>query len=143
MCGSEYDFFIAHASADAEIAEKIFDMLTVEARVFLDTRCLMPGDDWPSVIRAAQRHSGATVVLISDLTDQAFYEGEEIAAAIALCREQGGTHRVIPVYCSGVSPNEVPYGLRRKHALWISEHTPMEQVVARLLALPRNRPGEG
>ena len=142
MCRDEYDFFIAHASADRVFAEKIFDLLSVETRVFLDTRCLLPGDDWQTVIQAAQRRSRATIVLISDRTDKAFYEGEEIAAAIALCREEGSTHRVIPVYCSGVSPSEVPYGLRRKHALWITEHMPVEQVVARLLDLPRDRPGE-
>lgn len=133
----DYDFFIAHAGADTVEAERLFDLLFEEAKVFLDSRCLIPGDDWPTVVQRAQRNSSATVVLISDKTDQAFYQGEEIAAAIALSREEDGAHRVIPLYCAGGPPGDVPYGLRRKHALRIDAKTSMEQVATRLLDLRR------
>jgi hypothetical protein len=133
----DYDFFIAHAGADTVEAERLFDLLSGEAKVFLDSRCLIPGDDWPTVVQKAQRNSSATLVLISDRTDQAFYQGEEIAAGIALSREGDGPHRVIPLYCPGGLPQDVPYGLRRKHALQIDGNTSMEQVATRLLGLRR------
>ena len=134
-----YDFFIAYAQADKVLAEELFDLLSDEATVFLDSRCLEPGDDWPTVIQEAQRRSRATIVLISANTDRAFYQGEEIAAAIALSREEDDAHRVIPLYCPGGSPGDrhIPYGLRRKAPLYINEDTPMDQVAARLLKLRR------
>lgn len=132
-----YDFFIAHAGADTVEAEKLFDLLSGEAKVFLDSRCLIPGDDWPTVVQQAQRNSSATLVLISDRTDQAFYQGEEIAHAIALSREGDGPHRVIPMIYPGGSSSDVPYGLRRKHALEINENRSMERVATRLLDLRR------
>jgi len=133
-----YDYFIAHAGTDTVEAGRLFDQLSGKAKVFLDSRCLIPGDDWPTVVEKAQRNSSATLVLISERTDQAFYQGEEIAAAIALSREKDGPHRVIPLYLPGGSPkDDVPFGLRRKHALKIDENTSMEQVATQLLDLRR------
>lgn len=80
----DWDFFIAHASADEEIVEKIYDRLIPNSRVFVDTRCLQLGDDWDTKLREAQKASLITLVLISTNTDKAYYQREEIAAAIAL-----------------------------------------------------------
>lgn len=134
-----YDFFIAHASADKAAAERFFDLLSREAEVFLDTKCLKPGDHWPNVIREAQRSSRVTVVLISDRSGQAFYEDEEIAAAITLAQKADGVHRVVPVYLSGRSPKDPPYGLSPIHALTVGEDMPVEEIAEQLLALHRLR----
>ncbi len=137
----DYDFFIAHASADKAEAESLFGLLTGKARVFLDTKCLLPGDNWPAVIREAQRRSRVTLVLISDRTEQAFYEAEEIAVAIDLAGRTRA-HRVIPIYLSGLRLENVPYGLRQKHALEVSFSTSLEDIAESLPELQQPLPGE-
>ena len=64
----EYDFFIAHASADKPEAERLFEIAYRKSQGILDTKCLLPGDNWPVVISKPQRHSRVTLVLISDRT---------------------------------------------------------------------------
>lgn len=132
-----YDFFLAHAGADAAAAERLYDLLVTQARVFLDCRSLVLGDDWDKALPEAQRHSRVTVVLVSGNTDGAFYQREEIAAAIDLARNGDRAHRVVPVYL-GSSPANVPYGLRLKHGLTVSGLLPIEEAAARLLELHRS-----
>jgi hypothetical protein len=74
-----YDFFLAHAGLDAAQAERLYDLLSTETKVFLDTRSLLLGDDWDRMLAEAQRSSRVTVVLVSANTDTAFYQREEIA----------------------------------------------------------------
>ena len=45
MEGAQWDFFLAHAGGDAAAATELFDGLSRRARVFLDSRCLLPKDD--------------------------------------------------------------------------------------------------
>lgn len=137
----EYDFFIAHASADKPEAERLFELLTGRARVFLDTKCLLPGDNWPVVISEAQRHSRVTLVLISDRTEQAFYETEEIAVATDLA-VRTKAHRVIPIYISGRRPENVPYGLRQRHALEVIFPSSLKSISEKILELQQPLPGE-
>ncbi len=75
-----WDFFIAHAGKDAAVAEALYDELYLNARTFLDSRSLMLGDDWDHALQRAQLNSRITVVLISENTDQAYYQREEIAS---------------------------------------------------------------
>jgi hypothetical protein len=114
----EWDFFIAHAGADVADAEFLYELLSPNHRVFLDSKCLLPGDDWDR-IGQAQRQSWVTVVLVSVNTDKAYYQREEIAAAIELARKDGEQHRVVPVLLDEpeASGLEMHYGLRLKHHL--------------------------
>lgn len=132
-----WDFFIAHAGADKRTAEEVYDHLQSDSRVFLDSRCLMLGDDWDTELAAAQQKSLVTVVLISAKTEAAYYQREEIAAAIALAREDTKKHRVVPVFLDRESgqDNKIPYGLRVKHGLTISSSFPLKSVAASLLNL--------
>src|SRR5689334_8546276 len=100
--GDQWDFFIAHASADRELAEQLYDVLTSDSRTFLDSRCLVPGDNWDTELIKAQRNSLITVVLISKNTGEAYYEGEEIATAIEMSRGEDKRHRVVPVLLEAV-----------------------------------------
>ncbi|HZD01525.1 MAG TPA: TIR domain-containing protein [Actinomycetes bacterium] len=131
-----YDFFIAHAGPDTPKAERLFDLLAQETRVFLDSKSLMLGDDWDRMLSEAQRGSRVTVVLISNNTDEAFYQREEIAAAINLARKSEAVHRVVPVYLDPPS-DTIPYGLRLKHGLTVSDQLPVENVATRLVDLHR------
>ncbi|MGH8887758.1 MAG: pentapeptide repeat-containing protein, partial [Egibacteraceae bacterium] len=133
----EYDFFIAHAAGDTATAERLLALLDGESRVFLDSRCLELGDDWDQALAAAQRRSKVTVVLISKGTERAFYQREEIAAAIDLARKDPESHRVVPIYLDGPPDqiSDVPYGLRLKHGIFIDTRTTLAKAAARLLAL--------
>lgn len=133
----QYDIFLTHAGDDAQIAEKLYELLDPHLKVFLDSKTLIPGDDWEIVLPQAQRDSLVTVVLISPSTNNAFYQREEIAAAIALARDAPSTHRVIPVYLDDVlsskEPSDnVPYGLRTKHSIKMQGTTTLDAVVQQL-----------
>jgi hypothetical protein len=59
---------------------------------------LLPGDIWDIEIPRAQQVSDVTVVLISSKSEAAYYEREEIAAAINLQLKGASQHRIVPVY---------------------------------------------
>lgn len=137
-----YDFFIAHAGPDREAAERLFDLLQERSAPFLDSRMLKPGDDWDHELARAQQQSRITIVLVSPRTGDAFYEREEIAAAVSLARKNPEGHRVVPMYLDASA--EAPYGLRLKHALHVSAGYPLEAAARDLLKLvtdvqPRSR----
>jgi len=111
--GHDYDFFLAHASADAERAGRLYDALLARGfAVFFDRERLKLGDEWDRTIRAAQAASKVTVVLVSEHTDAAFYQREELAAGISRARTDG--HRVALVYLDDV---EKPYGGHILHSV--------------------------
>jgi hypothetical protein len=112
-------FFIAHAGADIDRAHKLRDLLHPGVSTFLDAADLSPGSDWNLELPKAQRSARATVALLSNKTDAAYYLREEIADAIAYHRVEPGHHRLIPVYLDGYpsDPGLVPYGLRSLHSL--------------------------
>jgi hypothetical protein len=135
----QWDFFIAHAGADSGIAESLYERLACNYHVFLDSRSLLPGDDWDLTLATAQSRSRITVVIISSNTTTAYYQREEIAAAIALARDDVQSHRVIPVFVddSARETSGVPYGLRLKHSISISASGGLEgaaQHLTRVLA---------
>ena len=137
-----WDIFIAHAGADGAAAEELYDRLQGRARVFLDTRCLEVGDNWDEELARAQRASLMSVVLVSSRTEHAYYQREEIAAAIDLARRGDGGHRVVPVYLDpgARAGDSVPYGLRLKHGLEVHEGAGMSAVADALIeALARLR----
>ena len=110
-----WDYFIAHATADADRAEELLQYLSQPpaVRAFVDTKHLIPGDDWTRAIPKAQRSARATVALISPRADNAFYLGSELHTAIAWYRKEPDRHRLIPVLLAGTSrdPMEQLYGL--------------------------------
>lgn len=129
----DWDFFLSHAGADLETADQLYVLLAGQATVFLDARCLELGDDWDTRLAAALGGSCVIVVLISVRTDQAYYEGEEIATAIQLVRQNSGRQRVVPVYLDDQCTT--PFGLRRKHSLYLTKAGSLGGVADRLLEL--------
>jgi hypothetical protein len=119
MAETEYVFFLAHAGADTDLAKELRDLLEPGVRTFLDTCELDPGDPWDIELPKYQKRSLATVALLSDKTELAYYLREEIATAIAYERHDSRVHRLIPVWLDGLpaNPDDVPYGVRAKHAL--------------------------
>ena len=133
---ANWHFFLAHAGPDKAIAEQLYDQLKADADVFLDSKSIQLGDDWDRVLSTAQRSSLITVVLISSNTENAYYQREEIAAAIALARSNE-KHRVVPVYLNQAASasDNVPYGLRLKHGVVLSDEVTIKNLVLQLSKL--------
>lgn len=133
-----YDFFLAHAGGDGKVAERLFDLLEQGGgRAFLASRSLLLGDDWDLALARAQRSSRISVIMVSSRTPGAFYQREEIAAALAYARLHHESHRVIPLYLEPIAAgaDQPPYGLHVKHGIELGEDTPLEVVAGRLLDL--------
>ncbi len=128
-----WDIFIAHASADTEAAEMLFNALEDHVRVFVDTKLLKLGDDWDMELASAQRRSLLTVVLVSENSEGAYYQREEIAAAIAKARKQDESHRVVPVYLDRRCATNPPYGLATKHGITLSSSEAVNGIAVRLV----------
>jgi DNA-binding XRE family transcriptional regulator len=133
----KWDFFLAHAGSDTPVAERLYDLLSPRANVFLDSRSLLEGDNWDEELRRAQRNSLVTVVLVSRNAEQAYYQREEIAAAIDMARKNKDTHRVVPLYWKDRldAQPDVPYGLRLKHGMFASGPDELPRVAERLITL--------
>ena len=129
----KWDFFIAHAGADKAHAEKLYSYLCKNARVFLDSKNLKLGDDWDIELPKHQKKSYVTVILVSSKTEKAYYQREEIAAAISLAREDSQNYRAIPVYLDSEAEKNMPYGLRIKHGVTISDNCTLKDIAIRLL----------
>ena len=112
----------------------LYDLLKPQCRVFLDTRCLKPGDDWDKELRQAQRTCRITAVLVSAFTDHAYYEREEIAVGIEMAREGNEKHRLVPIYLDS-SRGIPPYGLTLKQGIFLDEEGSMTDVAETLIAL--------
>jgi hypothetical protein len=134
---TSWDFFIAHAATDLPAAQLLFQHLSPHSRVFLDSHCIRLGDDWDRTIAAAQRDSLVTVVLVSEQANVAYYQREEIAAAISFARADPRSHRVIPIFIGSDAQQSagVPYGLRLKHGLVVHRSAEWEDVASKLLRL--------
>lgn len=115
----EWDVFIAHAGRDTAAAEALHEAIGARAKVFLDAKLLIPGDDWDLALARAQRSAFMTVALVGEGHESAYYFRAEIAQAISLARLDAERHRVVPVYLQGAAGRGVaqPYGLNLKHGI--------------------------
>lgn len=119
MVSSPLTYFIAHAGGDTERARELRNLLHPDIPVFLDACDLAPGDKWDVELPRRQREARATVALLTQSVDPAYYLKEEIANAVAAHRRDPAAHRLIPVYLDGLprEPWDTPYGVRGLHAL--------------------------
>lgn len=130
----EWDIFLAHPGMDSAAAKNLFVKLNPPAKVFLDDECLLPGDKWHLDIPKAQRSSLISVILVTPNTEKAFYQQEEIVAAINMARNDPSTHRVVPVYLNSKQiKKHVGYGLEGLHSLYVPETGDLTETVNKLL----------
>jgi hypothetical protein len=73
--------------------------------------------------------------MVSKNTEGAYYQREEVAAAIAMARKD--KHRVVPIFIHPASPasQDVPYGLRLKNGLSARGNRGLEECAKRLRGL--------
>jgi hypothetical protein len=131
----KWDFFITHAGPDTRLAEELFEQLDSHARVFLDSKRLILGGNWDEELQKAQAESLVTVILVSSNTEKAYYQREEIAAAINMARDKETSHRVVPVYLDATATKSAPYGLRLKHGLMLAGVVDISRAADELLRL--------
>ena len=143
--GMEWDIFIAHAGPDTGIAEKLYERLSAQANVFLDSKNLRLGDRWDEKLQEAQRAALISVILISENADNAYYLQEEIGAAVDLARRDETKHRVVPIYLSreAAESENIPYGLRRLHSLFLESARDIPDAAEKLLQLLKEIDPEG
>jgi hypothetical protein len=103
----EWDFFIAHAGPDLEIAKRLYLLLKDRSKVFLDACSIELGSDWDTDIASAQMKSRVMVVLVSAKTPHAYYQREEIATAIVLARKEGSSQKLVPVFLAQTTTFEI------------------------------------
>ncbi len=130
-----WDFFLAHAGPDLSIAKNLKRALDPPAKTFLDDENLALGDDFDAKLAEAQQSSLISVVIVSPNTEHAYYQREEIAAAIQMSREDPHTHRVVPVFFNQqqIASRQIPYGLRLKHSVRVPESGDLTEAGKRLL----------
>ena len=133
---TKWHFFIAYAKDDRDVAITLYERLAKTCDVFLDVKSLQLGDDWDIALPTEQRASLITVVLISSKTHKAYYQREEIAAALELARK-GERHRVVPVYldANAIDSANVPYGLKLKHGITLAKDITVDHVTQTLCEL--------
>ena len=131
----EWDFFLAHAGEDLPVAQDLYVKLAPPAKVFLDAVTMLPGDDWDIELRNAQRASLISVILVSANSNDAYYQREEIAAAVDMARQDPRSHRVVPLYVNAkeIPRDGIPYGLRLKHSLYVPQSGDLSETGTRLL----------
>jgi hypothetical protein len=131
----KFDFFIAYADPDHKVAQHLYGLLSPRVRVFLDSAVLQLGDDWDIEVGLAHRASRITIVLVSEHTPSAFYQREEVAAAVAMSRSAPERHRVVPLLLGERPRADLPYGLLVKAGLVVGNSLSLEDAAARLLDL--------
>lgn len=131
----EWDFFLSHPGADLDAAKNLFAKLNPPAKVFLDDECLRCGDVFDIELSKAQRASLISLILVTPNTENAYFQREEIAAAIDMARADPRTHRVVPIYLNEkqIPKDRIPFGLRLRHSVYIPETGDFTETVNRLL----------
>jgi hypothetical protein len=112
------NIFISYAKEDAETAEKIYDSLVSEGHsVWMDSKMLIPGQDWETEIEKAIRNSDIFVACLSthSVNKIGFVQAElRKAMKVAELMPEGRIF-IIPVR---MDQCEVPFSLR--HLQWVN-----------------------
>jgi len=106
---SQDTVFISYAREDARYAERLYaDLRSAEINAWLDTKCLLPGQEWRREIRKAIKNSRYFIALLSSssLTKRGYVQSEIRQALDALEEIPRGKVFLIPARIDGVSPED-------------------------------------
>ena len=136
-----WDFFIPHASADANQAELLYSMLSNTHRTFLASRCIAAGTDWDSSLHAALHSSRVIVPLVSAKTKDSFFQRAEFTRAVQLAHAHPSRYRVVPVDLDGtLATADAPLALDLKQWLKTGQRGEFDYVVQYLRELVHPSP---
>jgi len=117
----KYDAFLSHNSKDKPVVEEIGKYLKKEAnlKVFLDSWCLIPGNEWQEDLESALTQSHSCVVFVGQ-NEIGPWQNEEMRYALDEMVSKRSI-RVVPVLLPGVKRPEkeslLPIFLRRR--MWV------------------------
>ncbi|MEV8508402.1 TIR domain-containing protein [Actinoplanes sp. NPDC051475] len=126
-----WDFFIAHPSADADLAQRLAADLRSSGTVFEDSM-LPAGAAWDEALDAALRASRIIVALITQHTADSYYQRQEIALAVETVRREPARHRVVPVYVGAHDALSSYYSLATMTAIRLPDPHDLAAVVVAL-----------
>jgi hypothetical protein len=115
-----FDYFISYPRPDEALALSVADDLGSYGRVFIACRDILPGEDGYTRIPQTIRDSWVTIAIITDATQDAIYQRDELVQAIAFSREMSSLHRIVPLLKLG---GTVPFGLNTIIPLDIDDGT--------------------
>jgi hypothetical protein len=127
----KWDFFIAYAHKDKEVALKLFNsILENNCTAFIDQTSIELGTYWDQEIPKVQQQSLVTIALISGNIREAHYARDEIHTAISLARANPDFHKVIPVYLEDSLEEslDIIYGLRLIQGIELSSIGSIEKL---------------
>ncbi len=133
-----WDVFLAHPKELESRAARLYDALVAQPhgrRVFLDKRCIAPGDAWLDRIRGALRRTRVFAVLIGPTSDTAWFQSEEILTAIEVTRREPDDHKIVPVLVDGA---ELSFPLLQRQAIGWSDSADASAVVSGLVRAVAN-----
>jgi len=130
-----WDFFIAYAHEDEDVAEQLYELLAPKARVFLDSRTLKLADEWTGRIKDAHRASRISVILVSVHSGRATFQQDEVLRAIELYEDKSRPHGVTAVYLDteATKDENVPSGLKPMQSVVLGDDVGLEEVALKLL----------
>lgn len=126
-----WDFFIAHPSADADLAQRLAAELRSSGTVFEDSM-LPAGAAWDQALDVALRASRIIVALITEHTAHGHYQRQEIALAVEMVRREPARHRVVPVYVGAHDGLSSYYSLATMTAIQLPDPHDLAPVVVAL-----------
>ena len=132
--GRHWDIYLSHARKDGAIsARELHDhlrRLKPDVTVFLDALVLGLGDDWDIELKNALEVSRLIAVLISEASEQAHYQREEVRIAIDRSRNDSSV-RVIPISLDDTV--DTLFGLGVKQGISVKQAGGLEVVARELL----------
>ena len=123
-----WDAFIIHAGRDRDTARRLWQALKVAGlNPYLDRANLKPGADWSRSLAAAMAATRVFVVVVSADWQSGWYNEDELARAVALCR-QDSSRMLVPVIL-GPRPmpaDEMPYGIAHIQSIHLGALSPAD-----------------
>lgn len=126
--------FISYSRKDQWFAEKIYMELRVkEINAWLDTKCLLPGQDWDNTIKSTIKESLFFIFLISENSNQQEgYLKNELELALSIQNERGtDSIFIIPVRLEKIDPREDRL-MRHNFIDWFKSH---DKAMGRILTV--------
>ena len=125
--------FISHSSNDKDVVSWIADVLKESGMdVWVDTREILPGDNWAEKIAKALEESQAMVVLLTPDTLNSKWMSWDIQYALG---KKAYNKRIIPVIIGDpedVPKQDIPWILRRLKMIYLPEQEKNEASIKQI-----------
>lgn len=129
--------FLSYAREDHRLAERIYlDLRRAEINVWMDTKCLLPGQDWKREVKKSIKESAYFIALISSKSiNKRGYVQSEMKEALNVATEiPAGQIFIIPVRLENVTPIDDEL----LHLNWVDLYQSYNKGIGRILSVLAN-----